>query len=367
MSVFTGPGLVFVGERRCRVEDALVDEASLGPGEVLIEVDVSVISAGTEVANFTGLDPGTRVPGSWNFYPHRPGYGAIGRVVALGRPSIIQSEYTLEETASSPSVATPRYAVADPAKRPVVPLQAGDDPQSLVLARMASVSITALRTSANVQLGGRAVVLGLGLVGNFAAQLLQLAGMTVVALDPLEHRVGLAQANGLTAARLQAGSEKETVEPILGHGADVVVEASGVPDAAATAIGLARDGGEVVLLGSPRGSFSGNATQMLSQVFRRGIHIIGALEWLLPLKSGPWQGRWSLYDDYLVLFDLFRRGKISTAGLVTEVAPPERAQEIYSRLADREPGLGAVLFDWGGRDVAQSMASSVREMSGVGE
>ena len=366
MSVFTGPGLVFVGERRCRVEDALVDEASLGPGEVLIEVDVSVISAGTEVANFTGLDPGTRVPGSWNFYPHRPGYGAIGRVVALGRPSAVQSEYTLGDRVFA-ICRHARYAVADPAKRPVVPLQAGDDPQSLVLARMASVSITALRTSANVQLGGRAVVLGLGLVGNFAAQLLQLAGMTVVALDPLEHRVGLAQANGLTAARLQAGSEKETVEPILGHGADVVVEASGVPDAAATAIGLARDGGEVVLLGSPRGSFSGNATQMLSQVFRRGIHIIGALEWLLPLKSGPWQGRWSLYDDYIVLFDLFRQGKISTAGLVTEVAPPERAQEIYSRLADREPGLGAVLFDWGGRDVAQSMASSVREMSGVGE
>ena len=147
---------------------------------------------------------------------------------------------------------------------------------------------------------------------------------------------------------MQAGGEKETVDSILGHGADVVVEASGVPDAAVTAIELARDGGEVVLLGSPRGSFSGNATQMLSQVFRQGVPFsFGALEWLLPLKSGPWQGRWSLYDDYLVLFDLFRRGKIGTAGLVTEVAPPDRAQEMSSALPTaRKPGLGAVLFDW---------------------
>ena len=29
MSVFTGPGLVFVGERQCHVEEAVVDEAWL--------------------------------------------------------------------------------------------------------------------------------------------------------------------------------------------------------------------------------------------------------------------------------------------------------------------------------------------------
>ena len=114
MSVFTGPGLVFVGERECHVEEAVVDEASLGAGEVLIEVDISVVSAGTEVANFTGLDPGTRVPGSWNFYPHRPGYGSIGRVVALGRPSTVQSEYTPGDRVFA-ICRHARYTVADPA------------------------------------------------------------------------------------------------------------------------------------------------------------------------------------------------------------------------------------------------------------
>jgi hypothetical protein len=37
---------------------------------------------------------------------------------------------------------------------------------------------------------------------------------------------------------------------------------------------------------------------------------------------------------------------VKTAGLVTEVVGPEQAQDVYSRLAAREPGIGAVLFDW---------------------
>ena len=78
----------------------------------------------------------------------------------------------------------------------------------------------------------------------------------------------------------------------------------------------------------------------------RGIRLIGALEWLLPLDSGPWQARWSLQEDYATLFDLLRRGQLKMTGLITHVVPTAQSQEIYSRLADREPGIGAVLFDW---------------------
>ena len=156
----------------------------------------------------------------------------------------------------------------------------------------------------------------------------------------------MARATGAEAALATAGNERTTVESVLGMGGDLVVEASGVPDAVPTAIRLARNGGEVVLLGSPRGAYSGDATDMLYEVHSRGIRLIGALEWLLPLDSGAWQARWSLNEDYATLFDLLRRGQLKTTGLVTHVVPPTRAQEIYSRLADREPGMGAVLFDW---------------------
>jgi threonine dehydrogenase-like Zn-dependent dehydrogenase len=344
--VFKGPGLVFVGERDCKVEEVAIDESSLEPGGVVVAVDVSVISAGTETANFTGLDPGTRVPGSWNYYPYHPGYGAIGNVVAVGPPS----------PGSAPAAAVgqrvfaicphARFGVVDTARRPVVPLRADDDARSFVLARMASVSITSVRKASHVQFGANAVVVGLGLVGNFAAQLLQLAGMNVLGLDRIPHRVDMAATTGLDAVLVKGGDEAEAVSRRLAARPDLVVEASGVPDSVPIAVSLAGDGAEVILLGSPRGVYGGDATAMLSEVHRRGIQVIGALEWLLPVKSGPWQSRWSLYDDYLALFDAFRDGRIKTTGLVTDVVPPDRAQEVYTRLAEREPGIGGVLFDW---------------------
>ena len=59
----------------------------LGPHDVLVETEFTFISAGTELANFTGLDPGVQIPGSWNHYPARPGYANCGRVVELGSAS----------------------------------------------------------------------------------------------------------------------------------------------------------------------------------------------------------------------------------------------------------------------------------------
>jgi threonine dehydrogenase-like Zn-dependent dehydrogenase len=344
--VLSGPGLVFVGERDCKVEQVQVDESSLGPGEVVLDLEVSIISAGTEVANFTGLDPRTRVPGSSNEYPWRPGYGAVGNIVAIGPPATGPDRGLAVGDRVFAICRHARYAIADTMRRPIVKISPDDDAQSIVLGRMASVSITALRKATTIDLGARGVVTGLGLVGNFAAQLLQLSGMRVLGLDPVDERVAMARATGLDAALATAGSERATVESALGAGGDLVVEASGVPDAVPTAVALARDGGEVVLLGSPRGVFGGDATDMLYQIHSRGIRLTGALEWLLPLDSGPWQARWSLHDDYATLFDLLRRGELKSAGLVTHVVPSAEAQDIYSRLADREPGMGAVLFDW---------------------
>ena len=321
MTVLRGPGLVFVGEHDCRVEETEIDDEALGPGEVLIEVEVSVVSAGTEVANYTGLDPGTRTPGSWNAYPHRPGYGAVGLVVGLpqGPQGAATSDaYRLGERVFA-ICRHARYSVADTSRRPLVALEPDDDPHTMVLARMASVAITAVRKASAVEVGATAVVVGLGLVGNFAAQLLQLAGMNVLGIDLAAHRVAMAREVGINALVVTGGSEGDALQREIGGRADVVVEATGVPDASAVAVGLCRDGGDVVLLGSPRGPFRGDATKLLSEVHHRAIRLLGALEWTLPLHAGPWQSRWSLYGDYVALFDLLRRGKLSTRGLITDV------------------------------------------------
>ena len=93
--------------------------------------------------------------------------------------------------------------------RQIVPLLAEDDAETMVLSRMASVAITSVRKASSLDLGGCAVVIGLGLVGNFAAQLLQLSGLRVLGLDRSAHRLELAKGVGLTSALVGEGEERE--------------------------------------------------------------------------------------------------------------------------------------------------------------
>ena len=39
----------------------------------------------------------------------------------------------------------------------------------------------------------------------------------------------------------------------------------------------------------------------MSAIHYRGLRLVGALEWLLPLHSSLWSARWSLYDGPLRL------------------------------------------------------------------
>ena len=61
-----------------------------GPGEVLIENDYTVISAGTERANLVALPNTGTCPGGYSGrekggFPFWPGYCGAGRIVKLGR------------------------------------------------------------------------------------------------------------------------------------------------------------------------------------------------------------------------------------------------------------------------------------------
>src|SRR5262245_37028166 len=51
-------------------------------GEALLQTEASFISAGTELAIFSGVDP--QVTSGWCKYPFRPGYANVSRVTAVG-------------------------------------------------------------------------------------------------------------------------------------------------------------------------------------------------------------------------------------------------------------------------------------------
>ena len=335
--------LVFPAACRCEVETFAIDPQALRPEQALLQTEVSLVSTGTELANYSGLDPGVHRPGSWNAYPSHPGYAAVGRIVAVGgavadlRPG--DRVFAITPHAS--------HAVVTPAARAVFPLGPGDDPLRMILVRMGSVAITALRLSAHAAAGRSCAVIGLGLVGNFAAQLFSLAGLRVIAFDPAPRRVELARRCGIAAETATGAEALRLVRAwTAGAGADVVVEAIGNPALIPAAVEMAARLGEVILLGSPRGPLAADTGATWSDIHLRGIHVVGALEWLLPLHRREAGHGSSIEDNYLALLEWVREGRLRTEGMVSHVVPPEAAQQTYSAvLADRNAYFG-ICFDW---------------------
>src|SRR5690349_3727561 len=69
-----------------KVEIRDVELPDPAPNQILVECEYSAISAGTELAVYTGSHQWLKDPKmvDWKF-PFRPGYSAAGRVVAVGK------------------------------------------------------------------------------------------------------------------------------------------------------------------------------------------------------------------------------------------------------------------------------------------
>src|SRR5687768_5752280 len=183
-----GRGVVFTGAERAELEEVEVREEDLGAGEALVRAEYSVISAGTEGASYTNLMPQT--PPIYRsrpvIYPARTGYGHLGRVVAVGADvknlEVGQRVLSFSRHASIVRCNTRRFAM---------PVAEETDGTRAIFTRMAGVAISALRAS-SAGPGDKVAVIGLGQVGNFAAQIFQLAGCEVIAFDVAQRRLNLA-------------------------------------------------------------------------------------------------------------------------------------------------------------------------------
>src|SRR6185436_3226977 len=105
-----------------------------------------------------------------------------------------------------------------------------------------------------IRLGESVAVLGVGPVGQSCVALASLSGAgEVVALDGVQDRLDFAKRMGATSTVTLKTPRKERLSQVhaltRGRGVDVVVEASGHPDAVSEALDIVRDGGRVVVCG----------------------------------------------------------------------------------------------------------------------
>ena len=333
--LFTGPDQIEVGQ----IDS---DFLPLGAHDLLARTHYSLISAGTELACLSGVE-------AWFGFPGTPGYASVGEVVAVGDEV---SDLAPGDVVYSMGGHC-QYQVIDTAEPRAlcVKAPAGMDLAQAVFARMICVAFTALRIS-NIELGDYVAVTGLGTVGNFAAQLAGLQGGRVIGLDLSERRVQLARDCGLDHALVldPATVEADVAEITGGNGVTTLIEATGNPRALPAALPLVGRYGEVILLGTPRGAFETDLTEVLRHVHLDGLGNVtfkGAHEWRYPVPRDPFVKHSILRNAELAL-DLIGAGDLKVGPLHSHTLPPAEAERAYHGLKHQKDDYIGVVFDWTG-------------------
>src|SRR5712692_4754051 len=191
-----GIQLVVPGPNQVRVEEYEIGEP--GPTQIRVRTEVSLVSAGTELAIYTGIHQGLTNPKTtWPKFPQVMGYMAIGRVEACGE----------KVTAVRPGqrlICSGRHATTSLVDGTAPGLAAWILPEELpaeqaVFVRMAKTAITAAARS-GVTIGQSLAVLGLGIIGQIALRLYEgAAAFPIVGLDPVPFRRAAAERGGAIA------------------------------------------------------------------------------------------------------------------------------------------------------------------------
>ncbi|HUX86157.1 MAG TPA: zinc-binding alcohol dehydrogenase [Chloroflexota bacterium] len=323
--------------RKVELMDFDLPADHLGPSEVVVRTRVSLLSGGTEGSWFQGLPLPGREPTP---YPRPTGYASVGDVIAAGEQSGLQVGDVAYST--SPHASAVRL---DTSKQLCLKIPDGLQYEEAVFARLVTVPLATLRTS-RARIGDRAAVVGLGLVGNLGAQLLQNAGLDATGVDLIPERRELAQSCGIT--RTLDPREPGAVQPV--H--RLVLEASGTAKGAVTAIALAQLGGEVSLVGTPWvADPSVPSKDILEPVHVRYITLRSGWEWQFPLfdvadQPGAVHQPGSVAHNTRAAFALLRQGKVKVHELITHRFAPSECQAAYEGAVDRKSQQLGVLFIW---------------------
>ncbi|MBV7330904.1 zinc-binding alcohol dehydrogenase [Chloroflexi bacterium TSY] len=333
--------VVVTGQNEVELQTIEFDDQNLGADELLIETEYTFISAGTELANYTGKDSAVFEAGSWCAYPWRSGYANVGIVQSVGEAvERVKPGDRVFTYGSHGSII--RYNQT----RLVIEVPEGLDFAIAAASRMAAVSMTAIIV-AEIEGSPWVAIYGLGSVGNLAAQAFLARGCRVIGVDPVEARRSLAQRCGIS---ITVGGDPESanaqVQEITGGvGADITIDAVGHSLVCAQALKATANFGQMIILGTPRVPIEGDLTEVFAASHRRWVTIRGALEWCIPMY--PAHGvPTSQYSKQEMLFEWLKSGTLQIEPLVSHRLPPSEIKQAYEGLLHQPEEYTGVVLDW---------------------
>jgi 2-desacetyl-2-hydroxyethyl bacteriochlorophyllide A dehydrogenase len=315
----------FVAPRRVELREVELPRPS--EGDILVATEWSGISSGTELLAYRGeVDPDLpldetlgALAGTFAF-PFRYGYSAVGRVVHPAGPlregQLVFAFHPHQD----------RFVVD---AKQAVPVD-GLDPRAATVYPLVETALQVCLDAAP-RLRETAVVVGLGAVGILVAALLARAGAVVLGSEPEPARRAAAAAFGV-----QAMAPEEVAEAVAagtgGRGADLVVEASGNPQALASSLALLAHEGTALVC-----SWYGTIPACLplgAAFHRRRLALRSTQVSTLPAAL---TARWDRGRRAEVAWRLVR--ELPLHALATHGFPFEQAADAYACADRKEDGL----------------------------
>jgi 2-desacetyl-2-hydroxyethyl bacteriochlorophyllide A dehydrogenase len=323
--ILKGKKVVFLGHEIANLEDF----EFLGPkkNEILIEVDKTVISPGTESAVLMGL------PGARRAFPYTPGYSATGKIIEVGKKV---KNYKIGDYVAG-RINHLSLATADPGNLFKLPLNIDREEASFI--ELGIIVLQGIR-KAKIKPGDKVAVVGQGLIGQVANKIARIAGATEV--------VGIAYTKNRERTAIEAGGVDQYIaikdeKDLSNIQADIVIEAVGAPSAVEISLECAKHSGRIILLGSARGL--GRNINFIKNAQEKNISIIGAHISAMPDKDNS-NGRWTYREEGKLFIDLIHDKRLSMKDLITWKAEPDECNKVYEVIAEGGKNMVGIMFNW---------------------
>ncbi len=182
----------------------------------------------------------------------------------------------------------------------------------------------AFHTALTANIPGAVVLItGCGPIGAFAVGICRAAGAArIIATDINPRRLALARSMGAHEAVMPDNAKHAVMAASDGHGADVVLEMSGVPSAVHQAFALARPGGRVNMLGIPSKTID---IDFATEIIFKGLTIYGVV------------GR-RMYDTWHQMSRFLRSGNFDPTPVITHRLPLSEVDQAMHLIKSGEAG-----------------------------
>lgn len=305
------------------------------PQDVLVRMEYTVVSGGTERANLMGL------PNTPEAYPKALGYCGVGRVLEIG------DQVTKVAVGDRVLVYHGVHSTLNCRRENEITKVYQEDMDSLdaSLVIIASMGLGGVR-KLELELGESAMVMGLGLLGMSAVQFCRLSGaypLIAVDLNPTRRQLALELGADYALDPADPDFVRQVKEITGGKGVNACVEVTGVSAAMHQALECAATQGRISLLGCTR--ISDCSVDYYQLVHKPGVKLIGAHNFIRP-KVESYPHHWTHEDDCQAILRFIASGRFRVKPMISRVVAPEQCPDIFHQLAtDPNFPLGTV-FDW---------------------